>query len=98
MGLYGVTDNVLKELELSIDAYNAYFPMPRAGVVSKKLITENIKDTFSFVDVLLSKTDTLVRMLALCEQDFYRDYFNSRKVIVTGEDGVLLELSSCQFF
>ncbi|MGL2964131.1 carboxypeptidase-like regulatory domain-containing protein [Flavobacterium sp. RSB2_4_14] len=84
LGTYGVTTDNLRALKASIDAYNEYLPLPRASVVNKKLITEQIKKTFAEITILLFKMDTLVKMLEFSEPQFYSDYFNSRKVIVTG--------------
>lgn len=81
---YGVTPEYLGKLKEAILDYNNYLPLPRASVVTKKEITATIKATFERIDGLLVQLDTLAIMLKFNEPTFYKKYFNSRKIVVSG--------------
>jgi len=81
---YGVTPENLGKLKEAILKYNEYLPLPRASVVNKKEVTQAIKATFVELDQVLSNMDVLVTMLKFSSPEFYKKYFMSRKVIVSG--------------
>lgn len=81
---YGVTTATQFQFNNTIDNYNSYLPMPRAGVVTKKEITESIKLTFESLDTVLTSMDTLATMLKFSEPKFFKSYFSSRKIVESG--------------
>ena len=84
LALYGVTEENLAELQRSINEYNLYLPLPRAGIINRKTITEDIRNLFDVNDLILKKMDGLSLMLKNTEKKYYTKYFDSRKVVVTG--------------
>ena len=85
LSTYGVTDEVLVALRKAIDSYDGSIPQPRTSIVVKKIATTNLKSYFAATDALLKdKIDVLVGVVEYTETDFYANYINSRKVIITG--------------
>jgi hypothetical protein len=84
VGLYGVTVENLAELQMGIDEYNLYLPMPRAGIISRKTITEEIRNLFVVNELTLEKMDSLSLMLEFTEKLYFMEYFDTRKVVSTG--------------
>ena len=84
LGAYGVTGENLDELQMVINEYNLYLPLPRAGIISRKTITEEIKTLFFINELTLGKMDSLSLMLEHSEKLYFMEYFDSRKIVATG--------------
>lgn len=81
---YGVTEESLNQLKDIIILYNEALPRTRAGIVVKSNFTQRIAQLFVETDELLFRIDKLVTMVRFSEPVFYADYFNSRKIVDTG--------------
>lgn len=81
---YGVTNTTISDLKDSIIQYNAMLPKTRAAIVTRKSFTNRIVELFKENDKLLYRIDKLVTMLKFKEAQFYKTYFNSKKIIETG--------------
>ncbi len=84
LATYGVTADLITTLSRSIDAYIAYIPKPRAGIVAQKQATNQMRALFTNSDIMLKEMDTLVTMLQFTDPDLYTTYFSSRKLINPG--------------
>lgn len=81
LATYGVTVDMLTDLNKSINNYVAYIPKPRAGIVEQKQATTTMRALFAASDGVLKTMDALVTMLQFQDPDFYSVYYSSRKII-----------------
>jgi hypothetical protein len=81
---YGVTTELLADLEESYQEYNAIVPRTRGAIVKKMGATSSIKRLFEDIDTLLHRIDKLVVMLRFSNPWFHSAYFKSRKIITRG--------------
>jgi hypothetical protein len=81
---YGVTNTTISDLKDSIIQYNAMLPKTRAAIVTRTSFTTRIVELFKENDKILYRIDKLVTMLKFQEANFYKAYFNSKKIIESG--------------
>ena len=78
---YGVTQDMLNDLDKSIGDFRNSIPKPRMGIVSRKRATEEMKLLFYKCDVLLKAIGSLVDMLQFEDSEFYAAFYSSRRII-----------------
>jgi len=78
---FGVTDNTIVELKDALEKYKEFIPAPRKVTINRKQINDEIKVLFKNAKNTLLRLDALVDILKLSHNEFYKDYFDSRKVI-----------------
>lgn len=78
---YGVTQDMLNDLDKSIGDFRNSIPKPRMGIVSRKRATEEMKLLFYKCDVLLKTIGSLVDMLQFEDSEFYAAFYSSRRII-----------------
>jgi hypothetical protein len=81
---YGVTLEMLTDLQEATDEYIAIIPKTRAGIVTQSTSTSLIKQLFEQFDKLLLRIDKLVTILRFSDNLFYNEYFGNRKIIRRG--------------
>lgn len=84
LATYGVTEPLLNSLRETILGYNSYLPLPRTGIVTRKLLTTQIAELFEENKKLIERLDELVEMIKTDHPEFTQNYFFSRKIIDTG--------------
>lgn len=84
LATYGVTEPLLNALRETILGYNSYLPLPRTGIVTRKLLTEQIAELFKENTTLIDRLDELVEMIKTDNPEFVKNYFFSRKIVDTG--------------
>jgi hypothetical protein len=79
---YRVTQELLDNLAATIQKFTASLPNTRVSQVSKKGITNNLKNIFADIDDLFkNRLDGLLLMLKKDEAQFYTGYSNARNII-----------------
>lgn len=79
---YGVTQQLLDELDAAIAAYHTALTAPRAAITTRKAATAAIKKSFVNADNLLkNRMDKLVPILAPQQPAFATDYWNARMIV-----------------
>ncbi len=82
---YGVTEDILAELQLAITEYSASLPKPKAARSQAKTATENLSKLFKEADALLKKRlDLDIELFKTTKPEFYSQYNTARIVIATG--------------
>jgi hypothetical protein len=81
---YGVTDEMLDNLQKSILSYEESIVKPRDAMVEQKNYTFNLRSLFAAADsILYDKMDKLIVMFKDTEPDFYNEYKSARNIIRT---------------
>ena len=79
---YGVTADMLTELQTSIDNYAAASPKPRTAIGKRKTRTEIVAQLFRELDEILNdRMDALMGKFRTSHPEFYQTYFNLREVV-----------------
>lgn len=84
LAAYGITTQTLADFNQAIDDYTILVPKTRAGIVTRSICTEQIKNLFTDFDNILIRMDKLVTMLRFSTPNFYNTYFSNRKIITRG--------------
>ncbi len=81
---YGITDNVLAELETAIAEFELLLTKPRGTIVERKVYTGNLPRLFAAADsTLYDKLDKLIMLFKTSNPDFYSAYKAARNLIDT---------------
>ena len=79
---YGVTQEMINNLVISIEAFYSHIPKPRTSIVSRKNATQNLADIFRSADYILKrKIDKLAKVIMLSEPELYAKYKSTRLII-----------------
>jgi hypothetical protein len=82
---YGVTANDLKTLQTRIDAFGGILAAPRTAITERKGATDEIGKLLRKVDgILTNKLDKLVEKFKVPSPEFYRLFFDARKIVNIG--------------
>ena len=82
---YGIGAADLTELQNRIDACNASLSTPRTAITNRKGAGDELDKLFSSTNrILKSKLDKLMEKFKISNSDFYRSYFNARKIVNAG--------------
>ena len=84
LAAYGITTQTLADFNESIQDYAILIPKTRAGIVTRSMSTNQIKQLFTDFDHILLRMDKLVTMLRFSNPNFYETYFSNRKIITRG--------------
>jgi hypothetical protein len=85
LGDYGVTDVELNDLQAKINAFALILAGPRTAITERKGATENVDKIVKEVDTILKdKLDKLIIKFRVSSLDFYRQYFDARKIVSVG--------------
>jgi hypothetical protein len=93
---FGITEAVISDFKNNITNFGETIPKPRAGRVTNKGATSDLKEIFSKADKLLIKMDALVEVVRMTEPEFYKNYKNSRIVVETGKGYLALKASAVE--
>jgi hypothetical protein len=86
VGEYGITEEMLVDLQKAIDDYYEMIPKTRAGIVTKKGSTSMIKEAFAEADdILKGKLDKLMGILKYSDSSFFNKYMSVRMIIDLGK-------------
>ena len=78
---YGVTQEMLDDLQRSIANFRESIPKPRIGIVQRKRATDDMRILFTKCDLHLKKMGSLVDMLQFSNFEFYDTFYSSRRII-----------------
>lgn len=78
---YGITAQVLSNLQKEIDFFAQLIPAPRLKIAKKKDATNELGVLIKNTDTLLKKMDKVFEMVRDSHYDFYRNYKNNRIII-----------------
>lgn len=78
---YGVTQEMLDDLQNSINNFRESIPKPRIGIVQRKRATDDMKVLFTKCDTHLKTMGSLVDMLQFSNFEFYDTFYSSRRII-----------------
>ena len=82
---HGVSDSDLQLLQTRIDAFGDMLAAPRQAITERKGATDEIDKLLRKVDsVLTSKLDKLVEKFRVSNPEFYRLFFDARKIVNIG--------------
>lgn len=82
---YGVTIEMVLELNEVFDQLKIAFTRPRTAIIDRMNVTKEILDLESELDILLSEgLDRLMRLFITTNRPFFDAYFNARSVINYG--------------
>ena len=82
---YGVTKEILIQLQDSIEGYSASLPKPKVAKSQTKTATENLSKLFKEADELLVKRlDLDIELFKPVIPEFYSQYTSARMIIPTG--------------
>ncbi|WP_026706164.1 carboxypeptidase-like regulatory domain-containing protein [Flavobacterium soli] len=81
---YGVTEVMIKNLNIDIENFKKIMPEPRLKITTKKDATDELGMLFKDTGKLLKKMDKVFEMIRDEHHDFYRNYKNNRILINPG--------------
>jgi hypothetical protein len=82
---YGVTEELISELQEVIAVYSATQANPKAAISQTKTATENLARLFKEADILLTKRmDLDIELFKTSNPDFYSQYKTARIITETG--------------
>lgn len=81
---YGVTPEMLAELQAQIGLVRAWLDQPRAAIRARAAVTAQLAEAFRETDALLEEQiDRMVFVVRKTHPEFYADYRRARDVIAT---------------
>lgn len=83
--LFGVTDALLTGVQKAINSYFDSIPKPRLSVAELKELTKELKDLQKETDKIFDVIDALVDTVKETSPVFWQGYFNSRKIVNSGQ-------------
>jgi len=84
LATYGVSTGLLEGFLTLIGTYNAVMPQPRAEIVDRRHMNEELMNKVNTEEGIVKKIDALVEIKRYSEPQFYSDYWASRKIIELG--------------
>jgi len=79
---YGITPDLLTELQDAVTAFAAASPKPRTAIGKRKTRREIVNGLFKEMDGILNeRMDTLMGKFRTTNPEFYQTYFNLREIV-----------------
>ncbi len=79
---YGITEPLLQQARVKLDAFASAVPAPRDAIVSRKTNNELIVESIARLRHTLYRLDNLMKIFS--ETEFYAEYRNARVVVDLG--------------